>query len=95
MCLAIPGCIESIDNETRLATADVLGVRRKVNIDLLREEPPMIGDWILIHVGFAMSKISEEQAQEQLKVLEMLGELDEAREEAEGYAFGSSEGQAS
>ena len=85
MCLAIPGQIESIDTQTRIATVDVMGVRRSVNIDLLREEPPTIGDWVLIHVGFAMSKISPEQAQEQLQVLAMLGELDEAKEEVEGY----------
>ena len=85
MCLAIPGQIESIDAQTRIATVDVMGVRRSVNIDLLREEPPTIGDWVLIHVGFAMSKISPQQAQEQLEVLSMLGEIDEAREEIEGY----------
>ena len=85
MCLAIPGQIESIETETRIATVDVLGARRTVNIDLLREDPPTIGDWILIHVGFAMSKISPEQAKEQLDVLAMLGELDEAKEEVEGY----------
>ena len=92
MCLAIPGQIESIDTETRLATVDVMGVRRKVNIDLLRQEPPTEGDWVLIHVGFAMSRISAEQAEDQMKMLEMLGELGEAREEAEGYAFGATEG---
>jgi len=85
MCLAIPGQIESIEPETRLAQVDVMGVRRKVNIDLLREDKPVVGDWVLIHVGFAMSKISAEQAEEQLKVLAMLGEMAEAREEVEGY----------
>ena len=85
MCLAIPGQIESIEDETRLATVDVMGVRRTVNVDLLREDAPTIGDWVLIHVGFAMSKISREQAQEQLEILSMLGELDEAKEEVEGY----------
>ena len=92
MCLAIPGKIESIDHETRMATTDVMGVRRKVNIDLLREHPPAEGDWVLIHVGFAMSRISAEQAEEQLKILDMLGELGEAKEEAEGYAFDAPEG---
>ena len=92
MCLAIPGRISTIDDETRLATVDVMGVRRKVNVDLLRQDPPAEGDWVLIHVGFAMSKISEDQAQEQMAMLAMLGEDDEAREEAEGYAFGSTEG---
>ena len=89
MCLAIPGRIESIDEDRRLATVGVMGVRRQVSIDLLREDPPGTGDWVLIHVGFAMSRISEEQAEEQMKLLALLGEDDEAREEAEGYAFGT------
>ena len=95
MCLAIPGQISALHSEERLATVDVMGVSRRVNIDLLREDAPSEGDWVLIHVGFAMSKISEEQAEEQLKLLAMLGEDDEAREEAEGYAFGVQEGGAS
>ncbi len=93
MCLAIPGQISAIDDAERLATVNVMGVRRRVNIDLLRQEPPVEGDWVLIHVGFAMSKISAEQAEEQMKLLELLGEDDEAREEAEGYAFGATQEQ--
>ncbi|MEN1705075.1 MAG: HypC/HybG/HupF family hydrogenase formation chaperone [Planctomycetota bacterium] len=85
MCLAIPGQVETVDAETRLASVSVMGVKRKVNIDLLRSEPLDVGDWVLIHVGFAMSKISPEQAEEQMKLLEMLGELAEAQEEVEGY----------
>lgn len=95
MCLAIPGQISVIDEAERLATVDVMGVRRRVNIDLLRQDPPAEGDWVLIHVGFAMSKISAEQAEDQMRMLAMLGEDDEAREEAEGYAFGATEGGAS
>lgn len=87
MCLAIPGQIESIDTDTRQAVVGVMGVKRTISIDLLREDPPGPGDWVLIHVGFAMSRISEEQAEEQMKLLALLGEDDEAREEAEGYAF--------
>ena len=87
MCLAIPGKIESIEDATRLAVVDVMGVRRKVSVDLLRQDPAEPGDWVLIHVGFAMSKISEEQATEQLAMLAMLGEDEEAREEAAGYAL--------
>ena len=92
MCLAIPGQISEINEAERLATVNVMGVRRRVNIDLLRQDPPVVDDWVLIHVGFAMSKISAEQAEEQMKMLAMLGEDDEAREEAEGYAFGAAEG---
>ena len=89
MCLAIPGQIVSFDPETRgLASVTVGGVRRRVNVDLLREVSLNIGDWVLLHVGFAMSKISEKDAQEQLQILSMLGELDEAMEEVHGYASG-------
>lgn len=87
MCLAIPGQIIDFSEEHHFATVDVSGVRRKVNVDLLREEGLAKDDWVLIHVGFAMSKISEEEAQEQLRLLEMLGEADAALEEVQGYRF--------
>ena len=87
MCLAIPGQIVELGSEPHLATVDVSAVRRKVNIDLLSEEPLSVGDWVLIHVGFAMSRISAEQADEQLRLLRMLGEDIQAMEELEGYRF--------
>jgi hydrogenase expression/formation protein HypC len=89
MCLAIPARLaEPADPQTRLAVADVMGVRRRINVDLLRHEPLNVGDWVLVHVGFAMSKISAEQAEEQLRSLEALGEAMVAKEEAVGYSFG-------
>lgn len=88
MCLAIPGQIKTFDKAKRYAMVAVAGVQRQVNVDLLRGESLSIGDWILIHVGFAMSKISAEQADEQMKLLEMLGEADEALDEVKGYSFG-------
>lgn len=92
MCLAIPGKIEAfVDEEKHFARADISGVKRQINVDLLREEGVEIGDWILIHVGFAMSKISEEQAQEQFKILETLGEAIQSQEEALGYSFEAQE----
>ncbi len=91
MCLAIPGQIKSIDEHRNFAVVEVAKVRRKVNIDLLREEALQEGDWVLIHVGFAMSKISEEQAQEQMRLLAMLGETDAALEEMQGYTFDEQE----
>ncbi|RUL85635.1 HypC/HybG/HupF family hydrogenase formation chaperone [Tautonia sociabilis] len=75
MCLAIPGRIVSLDpDEPGEATAEIGGVRRRVNVDLLREEGVGPGDWILVHVGFALSKVGEEEAREQLRLLAMLGE---------------------
>ncbi len=63
-------------------------VRRTINIDLLDGDPPAPGDWVLIHVGFAMSRISAERAAEQLRLLEMLGENEQAMAELDGYRFG-------
>jgi len=93
MCLAIPGKIVAFSDESHhLAVVDVSGVRRQINIDLLADESPSLGDWVLIHVGFAMSRISETAAQEQLRLLAMLGEDRLAMEEIEGYDFGPSAG---
>lgn len=88
MCLAIPGQIRTFDADRQFATVEVADVRRRVNVDLLSEEPLQEGDWVLIHVGFAMSKISAEQAEEQLRLLGMLGEEDAALEEWRGYGGG-------
>ena len=89
MCLAIPGKIVDLPAERpQFASVEVAGVRRQVNIDLLSDEPLESGDWVLIHVGFAMSKISEEGAQEQMRMLAMLGEDRQAIEELQGYDFG-------
>ena len=87
MCLAIPGQIVELGLEPHLATVEVSAVRRKINIDLLRDEHLSVGDWVLIHVGFAMSRISSAQADEQLRLLRMLGEDIQAMEELEGYRF--------
>jgi hydrogenase expression/formation protein HypC len=79
MCLGIPARIVRIDNAERmLATAEVGGVRRQVNIICVvdSDHPPesCIGDWVLLHVGFAMSRIDEAEAAETLRVLTELGE---------------------
>jgi len=87
MCLAIPGKIVEITDDLPLAVVEVSGVRRRVNIDLLREDAPVPGDWVLIHVGFAMTKISEGAAAEQMRLLSMLGEDRQAMDELEGYRF--------
>ena len=89
MCLAIPGkIVELIAGEADLATVDVMGVRRRIDLGLLVEDIPVIGDWVLIHVGFAMSKIGEAEALDQLRILTELGEADAAIEEAQGYGLG-------
>ena len=85
MCLAIPGRITEFVDDRHFALVEVSGVRRKVNVDLLTDEGLKKDDWVLLHVGFAMSKISAEEAEEQMNLLKMLGEVDEAMEEVEGY----------
>ena len=85
MCLGIPGRIVRIDDAADLvATVDVCGVRRRINIACIVDEahPPeaCIGDWVLVHVGFAMSRIDEAQAAQTLRILEELAEMqDELR----------------
>jgi hydrogenase expression/formation protein HypC len=76
MCLAIPGqVVEVVDEANRLAKVDVAGVRRNVNIGLLDEdgESAEPGDWVLIHVGFALSKVDEEEALATRRLLEGMG----------------------
>ncbi len=76
MCLAIPGLVvEVVDEVNRLAKVDVAGVQRTVNIGLLDAEGEAAGpgDWVLIHVGFALSKVDEEEAAATLKLLEGMG----------------------
>ena len=93
MCLAIPGRVVELAAEMpQLALVEVAGVRRQVNVDLLSDEALRAGDWVLIHVGFAMSKISEAAAQEQMRMLSMMGEDHEAMQEIEGYQFGDHPG---
>ncbi len=89
MCLAIPGqVVELPADQPHLAVVDVSGVRRRVNIDLVRQDGPLaISDWVLIHVGVAMSRISADHADEQMRLLTMLGEADQAKQELEGYQF--------
>jgi hydrogenase expression/formation protein HypC len=77
MCLGIPGqIVELVDPQHHIAKAEVSGVRRNVNVGLLAEGPDRVdvGDWVLIHVGFALSKIDEEEARATREFLERLGE---------------------
>ena len=75
MCLGIPGeVIEIVDAERHLAKAVVAGVRRTINIGLLIDEGIAPGDWVLIHVGFAMSKIDEHEAELAMEGLKLMGQ---------------------
>lgn len=83
MCLGIPGRIVEITDATRkLGLVDVAGVRREVNLAcIVSEDHPVadcVGDWVLVHVGFAMSRINEAEAEETLKILHELGEVQES-----------------
>jgi hydrogenase expression/formation protein HypC len=76
MCLAIPGRVmEFTDEANRLARVDVAGVRRTVNVGLLDADGTSVapGDWVLIHVGFALSKVDEEEAAATLSMLRGMG----------------------
>jgi hydrogenase expression/formation protein HypC len=82
MCLGIPGQIVEISNpQLNLAKVDVSGVKREVNLAcIVDEDHPIescVGDWVLVHVGFAMSRIDEDEAAATLKVLHDLGEVEE------------------
>ncbi|HXA33014.1 MAG TPA: HypC/HybG/HupF family hydrogenase formation chaperone [Acidimicrobiales bacterium] len=75
MCLGIPGQVVARDPDNEhLAKVDVAGVRRMINVGLLEDEGVAIGDWVLIHVGFAMSKIDEAEADRALQGLQLMGQ---------------------
>ena len=82
MCLGIPGQIVAmLDEHEHLARVEVNGVGRVINVGLLEDEDVRPGDWVLIHVGFAMSKIDEGEARIALEGLQLLGrELDDELE---------------
>lgn len=88
MCLGIPGqIVEFVDETGHLAKVDVSGVRRTINVGLLLPDGLEVGEWVLIHVGFALSKIDEEEAR---RTLELLAQMEAAFEE-ELEAFKGSE----
>jgi hydrogenase expression/formation protein HypC len=88
VCLAIPGqVLEIVDPVNQIAKVDVVGVRRNINVSLLADGDggqAAPGDWVLIHVGFALSKVDEDEARATLRLLERMGadyeqELEELR----------------
>ena len=94
MCLAIPGqVVDFVADMPALVKVDVGGVRRNVNIGLLEDGEIALGDWVLIHVGFALSKVSETEAHDQLRMLRAMGEDELAIEEVRGYSFAADDGE--
>lgn len=82
MCLGIPGEIVEIQaDQPHLATVAVKGVNRLINIGLLEEDPPKPGEWILIHLGFALSRIDKDEASSAMEFLEDVGEPYQALED--------------
>jgi hydrogenase expression/formation protein HypC len=90
MCLAIPGqIVEIVDEPNRLAKVDVAGVRRTINVGLVDDDDreTSVGDWVLVHVGFAISRIDEEEARATRELLEHMGaEYEQELEELKGSA---------
>lgn len=75
MCLGIPGqVLELVDEMNSIARVEVSGVKRNVNVALVQDEGIGPGDWVLIHVGFAMSKIDEKEAKQTFEALSDLGQ---------------------
>jgi hydrogenase expression/formation protein HypC len=87
MCLAIPGqVVEFVDESNQLARVDVAGVLRNVNVALLEDTAP--GDWVLIHVGFALSRVDESEAQSTLDLLRRMGDaFEQELEDLKGSAI--------
>ncbi|TDQ59090.1 hydrogenase accessory protein HybG [Mesocricetibacter intestinalis] len=79
MCLGVPGQIVKIgDNALQLASVDVCGVQREVNISLICDDDPqaLLGKWVLVHVGFAMSIIDEDEAKQTQEALLAMSQLE-------------------
>jgi len=73
VCLGIPAqIVELVDAEARIAKAEISGVRRNISVALCPEAE--VGDWVLVHVGFALAAIDEQQARETIVLLEQMGE---------------------
>ena len=83
MCLSIPSKVVKIDKESNIATVDTMGVQREAGLDLMEEGDVKIGDYVLLHIGFVMNKIDEEDALASLEtykeILEIMDEEDRQR----------------
>lgn len=95
MCLSIPSKVTKIDKETNMATVDTMGVTRVASLDLMEEDSVQIGDYVLLHIGFIMNKIDEEDAlislQTYQEILEKMDEIERknAIEEADNCPNGA------
>jgi hydrogenase expression/formation protein HypC len=77
MCLGVPGeVVEVLDNHPDIATVEVSGVRRAINIGLLEGQGVEPGDWVLVHLGFALSKVDQDEATAMLELLAGMGQPD-------------------
>ena len=80
MCLSIPSKVTKIDKETNMATVDTMGVSRDANLDLMEEDDVKIGDYVLLHIGFIMNKIDNEDAMASLEtykeIIDIMNEED-------------------
>ncbi|QKF66860.1 hydrogenase assembly chaperone HypC [Arcobacter venerupis] len=85
MCLSIPSKIKSIDTEMNTCIVDTMGVERGASLDLI-DQDVVVGDYVLIHIGFAMNKINEEDAMESLKVYQEIIEKMEEQDRLEAIA---------
>jgi hydrogenase expression/formation protein HypC len=73
MCLGVPGRVVAVSDDGETATLDLAGGARQVSLALLSDDPPAIGDWVTVHTGFAMSRLTEEDAREALDAIDLLG----------------------
>lgn len=83
MCLSIPSKVVKIDKESNVATVDTMGIQRQAGLDLMEEGDIQIGDYVLLHIGFVMNKIDEEDALASLEtykeILEFMDKEDRER----------------
>ena len=75
MCLSIPSKVTKIDKERNIATVDTMGVKREAGLDLMEENDVKIGDYVLLHIGFVMNKIDEEDAMASLETYKEILEI--------------------
>jgi len=88
MCLSIPSKVTKIDKESNMATVDTMGVSREASLDLMEEGSVKIGDFVLLHIGFIMNKIDEEDAMASLETYREILEIMDAKEREEAILDG-------